>query len=204
MLLTRRWTLRRQPLGPSAVQVSILESGRALTFAQVIEGWRADEAFRSVFLAGLNEVPFSGFFWEMPAIRPGGLYAVFEHVVIGSVVFDRLRADAGAFGNKFEQEGGPIAAFDNLGGDATLVVPRPIAAKDGYAHLAAFLRSAPRDQQHALFERLAGEVMRRLARSSSDLWISTSGLGVPWLHVRLDSRPKYYSHQPYRRETTPK
>jgi hypothetical protein len=31
-------------------------------------------------------------------------------------------------------------------------------------------------------------------------WLSTSGLGVFWLHVRLDQRPKYYAHTPYRRE----
>jgi hypothetical protein len=35
--------------------------------------------------------------------------------------------------------------------------------------------------------------------SARPLWLSTSGLGVAWLHVRLDSRPKYYSYAPYRR-----
>jgi len=29
-------------------------------------------------------------------------------------------------------------------------------------------------------------------------WVSTSGLGVAWLHVRVDSKPKYYSHEAYR------
>jgi hypothetical protein len=29
------------------------------------------------------------------------------------------------------------------------------------------------------------------------MWLSTSGLGVAWLHIRLDSTPKYYQHQPY-------
>jgi len=29
-------------------------------------------------------------------------------------------------------------------------------------------------------------------------WLSTSGLGVGWLHVRLDSRPKYYTYEPYK------
>ena len=28
-------------------------------------------------------------------------------------------------------------------------------------------------------------------------WLSTEGSGVPWLHVRLDSRPKYYHHAAY-------
>ena len=29
------------------------------------------------------------------------------------------------------------------------------------------------------------------------LWVSTAGLGVSWLHVRLDARPKYYRHDAY-------
>jgi len=29
------------------------------------------------------------------------------------------------------------------------------------------------------------------------LWISTAGGGVAWLHVRLDSSPKYYGFRPY-------
>ncbi len=30
------------------------------------------------------------------------------------------------------------------------------------------------------------------------VWLSTAGAGVSWLHVRLDTRPKYYHHGPYR------
>ena len=32
-------------------------------------------------------------------------------------------------------------------------------------------------------------------------WLSTSGLGISYLHVRIDKRPKYYSHQEYLTET---
>jgi hypothetical protein len=33
---------------------------------------------------------------------------------------------------------------------------------------------------------------------STPIWLSTAGDGIAWLHVRLDSRPKYYSYGPYR------
>ena len=29
------------------------------------------------------------------------------------------------------------------------------------------------------------------------LWLNTSGAAVAWLHVRLDSSPKYYRHREY-------
>ena len=35
------------------------------------------------------------------------------------------------------------------------------------------------------------------ALSDQPLWVSTCGLGVYWLHVRLDSFPKYYRYAPY-------
>jgi hypothetical protein len=35
--------------------------------------------------------------------------------------------------------------------------------------------------------------------SAKPVWLSTAGGGVAWLHVRLDDRPKYYAHAPYRR-----
>lgn len=30
------------------------------------------------------------------------------------------------------------------------------------------------------------------------VWLSTAGMGVSWLHVRLDARPKYYGFAAYR------
>ena len=36
------------------------------------------------------------------------------------------------------------------------------------------------------------------ALGEQPLWVSTSGLGVYWLHVRLDSSPKYFQHTPYK------
>ena len=36
------------------------------------------------------------------------------------------------------------------------------------------------------------------ARGGQPTWLSTEGSGVPWLHVRLDSYPKYYHTDAYR------
>ena len=36
-------------------------------------------------------------------------------------------------------------------------------------------------------------------RGASLTWLSTEGSGVPWLHVRMDSSPKYYHYDAYRR-----
>ena len=43
-----------------------------------------------------------------------------------------------------------------------------------------------------------GTTVLQAALSEKPLWLSTAGGGVAWLHLRIDSRPKYYSHRPYR------
>merc|ERR1712241_203055 len=37
----------------------------------------------------------------------------------------------------------------------------------------------------------------RQVGSQTNIWVNTDGRSVHWLHVRLDSRPKYYRHSPY-------
>lgn len=118
-------------------------------------------------------------------------------------------------------QGALVTAFENLGRDAVLVVPQcavrhptssapvgaPSTSCDGwradgapYAHVAEFMRGAPRAQVHELLRVVGREVEKRVAENGGRLvWVSTSGLGVSWLHVRLDSRPKYYSYAPYKK-----
>jgi hypothetical protein len=93
-----------------------------------------------------------------------------------------------------------VVSFPNLGGDARLVVPTPQPGTPAptYAHLARFCRQAPVAQLAALWRAVGTEVLAWWAGTTAPLWLSTSGLGVGWLHVRLDSRPKYYSYQPFR------
>jgi hypothetical protein len=86
--------------------------------------------------------------------------------------------------------------FPNLGGDAVLVVPCPQGPDEHYPHLAAFLRNAPKQQVRALWRKTAQEMLRSIGERP--IWLSTAGGGVAWLHIRLDSAPKYYSHGPYR------
>ena len=96
---------------------------------------------------------------------------------------------------------GPVAVFLNLGGDATLVAPVDDASTSpsasACAHLADFVRGADADARHALLRAMAEVVEARVGDSPT--WVSTNGAGVSWLHVRIDRRPKYYVHEPYRR-----
>lgn len=191
------WIARRQRIAELDGETIALDAGeRALSTENVIAGWKDDAAFRDFFIAELAATACPAFFWEMPPVTQGALSQPYECAVIRGDGLARMRADERDFGDHLDGPGA-VAVFPNLGGDAILVAPRPISDADCYGHIAAFLRAAPREQQHDLFRRLAREIEKRLARSRDRFWVSTSGLGVPWMHVRLDDWPKYYQYRRY-------
>jgi hypothetical protein len=83
-----------------------------------------------------------------------------------------------------------------LGGDTELVVPCPIDPKCDYSHLASFLRSASKQQTQHLWRLVGATVSEQLG--VHPIWLSTAGMGVPWLHVRISNKPKYYAFEPYK------
>jgi|SRR5579871_1440034 len=194
------WIIERETVNPEAsTKIVIKKDNRVLTFDDVVAGWRDDAGFRDFYFATLAATPWPAFFWEMPPVRSGQTHAPYEFMLIRSDALARMLPDTEAFAEQFRRAGKFVATFPNLGGDAILVAPEQVAASPCYAHVAAFVRSAPHTQQHELFRALAQAVDRALRDSDARIWISTSGLGIAWLHIRLDTFPKYYQHQPYAR-----
>ena len=191
------WTARRERIaGMAGETIAIAAFSHAMTAGDVIAGWRGDAAFRDFFIAELAASVYPAFFWEMPPLTRTALSDPFECSAIRGDVLTRMRAENADFA-KHLRGPEPVVAFPNLGGDALLIAPRRISDADCYGHIAAFLRAAPAGQRHELFRVLATEIGKRLAASSERFWLSTSGLGVPWVHLRLDSYPKYYQYRRY-------
>jgi hypothetical protein len=180
----------------STLKVTIRRDGETLRFADALEFWQREQAFRAFLIALLAESPFAAYFWECPPVTDATATRSFEFVLVDSPPLAQLPPDPQAFAGHF-RPGEATATFWNLGRDAVLVAPSPAAPVAVYPHLAAFSRSAPIAQQHALWRAVGTALARRIG--PAPVWLSTSGLGVAWLHVRLDSRPKYYSYHPYRR-----
>ena len=180
------------------VKVAVLCDGIPVSYRQVIDHWRTDKYFRQFFIGLLAKAPFAAYFFETPPVNEVTADQSFEFVLVGSPQLADVRADAQAFADHFKStcSNDDVVAFPNLSGDALLVAPCPRAFCAGYPHLAAFSRNAPLPQQHALWRRVGQLVTQRV--DEHPLWVSTSGLGVYWLHIRLDSDPKYYTFEPYR------
>ena len=114
----------------------------------------------------------------------------FEFVLVASSSLSHLTPDPSPFLTHFSpRRSEPVLTFPNLSGDAILVVPAPLVDEECYTHLARFLRNGPCTQVDAFWQ-CVGCAMRDTV-SSSPTWFSTAGMGISWLHLRLDSRPKY-------------
>jgi hypothetical protein len=191
------WSARVERSG-AVLGLALEDRSGALAYREVIERWADDPAFRAWFARVVAAAPFEACFFETPCVDAASAARPFECVLVDAPGLAGVAADERAFAEHFRAapEGEAAIAFRNLGGDALLVAPMPGPATAASAHLAAFSRAAPAGASDSLW-RIVGRRMRDETRHRP-VWLSTSGLGVYWLHLRLDARPKYYTHVPYR------
>lgn len=192
------WDARIEPCDGGR-RFEIFHENAPLTFREYLRALEEDPAFSDWYTALLVESGQSAFFWEHPPLSTASLDDPAEFVLVSGPSLAAIRADPEPFRAPLARfPRSDVASFENLGGDALLVVPRAVAPPEGYAHLSAFLRSAPASQIAELW-RHTGRVVREKVCARSK-WLSTAGTGVAWVHIRLDDRPKYYRFGPYMRE----
>lgn len=193
------YTFDVSPLGAgSTSRYQLCDDHNSLRWSEVVERWCDEKAFRTFFISLLKNAPYSAYFWETPPVSSATYGREFEFVLVDSKALTGIHANPSAFANQFQtvSSDASVVQFKNLGGDAMLVVPCPRTPVSAYAHLHDFTHQAPIDQQHEFWKQTGDAIQNCLA--AEPIWVSTSGLGVFWLHVRLDSAPKYYTHNLYR------
>lgn len=179
-----------------SIRYLLKNDGKRLTFIDFLTLLHQQEKFRSFFIETLSTIPFKAYHWETPALTKQTKDQAFEFVVTNTPGID-LPPDPGPFRQYFGDDGKKVAVFNNLGNDALLIAPPPLDDNLNYSHIGVFTQEAPPVQQQD-FWKTVGQVTRENV-SDQPLWLNTAGGGVAWLHVRLDSRPKYYRHLAYAR-----
>jgi hypothetical protein len=175
----------------------VINNTEPMSYANALDLWQHNESFRSFFNSLLANAPFSAYRWETPPVSIKTVNRKFEFILLDSPSLVRP-PDTKIFASYFTtaESGTGIVVFENLGKDALLVVPCPQGSNSAYAHIAAFTRNAPDPQIHALWQIVGRTMQQRI--TNEPVWLSTEGHGVSWLHIRLDSRPKYYGFTPYK------
>ena len=197
----KNWTARHSPISKGA-KITLYYGKQPLQFAELFELLATSGEFADWYGTILRRSDYSAYFWEHPPLTVSGIAGPAEFVLLAAPMLETVQADAGPFAEYFvaartDDHSPTVVRFQNIGGDALLVAPCPVTLDRGYAHLGEFIRNAPAEQVREFWRVTAGAVQDRLG--AQPLWLSTSGLGVAWLHARLDSSPKYYQYRPYTR-----
>jgi hypothetical protein len=174
----------------------IADQSRELRYREVVQLWRDDQEFVDFYISIFRKCGFHSYVWETPSISNSTVDRIFEFV-LGNVPSPSRTPDRQTYASYFDttMTHHGIVAFSNLGGDALLITPSPYRADANYIDMAAFIREAPLGQQRALWKELARYIESEL--SDEPMWISVATGDIAWLHLRLDSSPKYYRYAPY-------
>ncbi|MCI4671871.1 MAG: hypothetical protein MRZ79_27260 [Bacteroidia bacterium] len=179
-----------------AVRLGITQNDKRLSFNDVFNSWKTKPEFVDFYSKGLLAQIGNTFFWEHPPLLQHDLDRPYEVILHLAGGFEKRKADPTAFHEHFSPDKKAIA-FDNLGKNARLIVPTHLKQLSHYKHLGIFLENANKEQIFSLFREVVGEIYHELS-SGKRIWLNTSGLGIIWLHIRLDTHPKYYKTKRYK------
>jgi len=191
-----------QPHKAKAVQIRFQEGPSTLTFRNVTEYLiRQDRDFLEVWVDAFRDLPdfrYEGYFFECPPMNQNYLDEPFEMALTNTTDFECMRPNTRAFETYFERDAGEAGTvFASLGKDAWLIAPIANGKPNkNYAHFARFMRTTDMSQQGPFWKIAMKAFMKQLEKNRT-IWLSTDGTGIHWVHVRLDSRPKYYDYEPY-------
>jgi len=186
------------------LEIQILKDGVKLKWKEVLTLLRDDDEFRNLFRRLMINVPMESYFFESSKITKNILC---KFVFIDSQELFQLKPNYEPFKEYFVNNTNAIVNFFNLNKDAMLIVPNPNFVSDTnnnkqidlgtFTHIANFVRNAPAQQVNALLQSIGSHGLSELKKYDK-IWISTSGLGVHWLHVRISALPKYYNYIAYK------
>jgi len=213
------FTLKECPRSRNCYQLSLYQDSVPLTFGQFFSALisRDENAgLVTTFRDTLLSLPSPAIFFEMPPLTYSNYNTLpFEAVLLESPELRSSEPDFSAFRDKFSEaasednESQRIVSFKSLKGDCLLISPCPVKlvstdtqtvdAFVDFSHLLAFHKNADIGLIQTLWRTTAMQALSALEENPArPLWISTSGLGVSWLHVRLDTIPKYYKWEAYK------
>ena len=171
------------------------EDGKPISNQQFLNLLKNSSSFRSFYNQQLAECSFPAFLWENNPITTNNWEQNYECTLVDNSFLASCSPDRKTFAQYF-QPNEQVVSFLNLGGDAQLITPCPRKSPECYTHLGSFVRNAESSQQDALWQMTAQMMLD--AAGKQPRWLSTNGLGVFWLHIRIDRRPKYYQTEAYK------
>jgi len=178
------------------VRFRLKENESYLSFKEVFNLWQQNVEFVKFYKNELLNLKYQAFYWEHPALNKGFLNKRYECILQRSRPLEHLPIDERSFRDYLFQEAA-VTDFMNLGKDARLVIPTKKTDKEIYNHFGKFLRFAAEEQIIAVFKSVGKTILEEI-ETQKLIWLNTEGTGVIWLHIRMDTKPKYYKTVRYK------
>lgn len=179
----------------SNTKFNVTEEDIPISNKRFLELLRDSGPFRSFYNDLLSNSGYDAFFWENKPVTRDTLNSAYECNLVKSDFLAGRSPDSQTFSQYFK-ENEPVVVFPNLGKDARLIVPCPEKDLSVYTHIGNFVKDAGKTQIHEFWKQVGKQTLSLTGQKKK--WLSTSGLGVFWLHARIDSFPKYYQTEEYK------
>ncbi|MCR6641117.1 MAG: hypothetical protein NVV82_19515 [Sporocytophaga sp.] len=189
------WEYIEDKIDSDISKYTVTQNGREITCGEAVNLLCTSKEFRIFFIELLQSSSYEAYFWEVRPISIDTTSQQFEFVIVNAPSLSKINADNAPFIKYFNQDK-YVTSFFNLNKDARLIVPIGTENSSRYSHIANFVRYAPFEQVEIFWKKVGEEIHNSI--EGVEKWVSTSGLGVHWLHLRIDIKPKYYSYQPYK------
>lgn len=190
------WKISKIDSSQQNVTFVIFENGSPISNRKFLELLQDSQPFREFYNGFLAETDYEAFFWENKPMTDQNLDNDYECNILNSTFLAKRSPDSQTFRQYFDKTK-QVVTFPNLGNDAKLIVPCPQKEDSCYTHIGSFVRNADKEQIDEFWKIIGHETLREIG--SKPKWLSTSGLGVFWLHVRIDTIPKYYQTKEYKK-----
>jgi len=172
-----------------------------VSLSEFFECLSTSRKFRNDIINIFKNNKYNNCLWEFPPITSSTLNDKASFVIIPTSKFPS--ADPSSFNDKFNvTKSTKFVIFDNISGDTKLISPVPSTKKENNnefcGHIMNFMKYCDDDQKHDLLKMLGDHVKNIMSLSiKQSIYVSTHGHGIPWLHIRISTHPKYYVYKKY-------
>jgi hypothetical protein len=169
-------------LHTTIIEKPTVTSAISPSWKTVLEEWKGGKVDASM-LSLIKKQPC---YFEVSPLYKNQESSFMYKIIPTSFIAD---ADPSKFKTYINEITEDTVTFYNLNRDSLLVSPTDTSKN--YAHLQVFLNNASNKEVTSFFRAWA-EAAESLLDKVDVVWLSTHGNSVPWLHGRVDPRPKYY------------
>lgn len=162
--------------------------GEKITFNKNFKDFKKNDMLYLV--DKLKHIPFKYYMIRAPLSIKTGKFRF--NVIDKTKKLSKMKQDTKTY-KKYFKNRKDVAVFMNLTNDAKLIVPKYLKniSRRTYLNISTFSRNAPIKQQIHLWEEVFKQ-LKKCHKNNKDCYLNTHGLGIGWLHIRIDEVPKYY------------